>query len=326
MAVTSQSFLDASIERTAAGVSWGAVFAGAVAAAALSLILIVLGIGLGVSAISPWPQRGLGASALGASSIAWLVLTQIVASGVGGYLAGRLRIKWATVHTDEVYFRDTAHGFLSWAVAALVVASLIGGTVGNVRSSGASAGAALTATSATAAAATTASAATNESAEHNASSPSSSVQSNREGTTKYLVDSLFRAAPSAPSAPSAPDASPESDAAVRVEAERIFANSIHSASLYPQDQQYLAQVVARRTGLSAADADKRVSDTFTIVHNSVVNAEQRARLAADKVRKAAANSALWMFVSLLFGAFVASLAATLGGKQRDEVVHISAGL
>ena len=110
------------LERLAAGlpgsaVSWGAILAGAAAAAALSLILLILGTGLGLSAMSPWAQAGATAATLGVSTIVWITLTQLLASGMGGYLAGRLRTKWVAVHTDEVFFRDTAHGFLAWAVA-----------------------------------------------------------------------------------------------------------------------------------------------------------------------------------------------------------------
>ena len=146
MQTTEEAFSYATSERTSSGVSWGAILAGAAAIAALSLILLVLGVGLGFSTISPWPNSGIGAATLGASAIAWLVLTQIVAAGLGGYLAGRLRIKWATVHTDEVYFRDTAHGFLAWAIAALVVAILIGTVIGKSMSTGVSAGATIATT------------------------------------------------------------------------------------------------------------------------------------------------------------------------------------
>ena len=97
-------------------VSWGAIMAGA-AAAALSLILLILGTGLGLSSVSPWSHDGISATTFGVSTIVWLALTQLLASGMGGYLAGRLRTKWVETHTDEVYFRDTAHGFLAWAIA-----------------------------------------------------------------------------------------------------------------------------------------------------------------------------------------------------------------
>ncbi len=97
----------------ASAVSWGAIVAGAAAAAALSLILLMLGVGLGLSAVSPWARDGVSATTFGVSTIVWLTLTQLLASAMGGYLAGRLRTKWAAAHSDEVYFRDTAHGFLA---------------------------------------------------------------------------------------------------------------------------------------------------------------------------------------------------------------------
>ena len=320
MQTTEQIFSDATADRTSSGVSWGAILAGAAAAAALSLILLVLGVGLGFSTISPWPNSGIGAAALGASSIAWLILTQIIAAGLGGYLAGRLRIKWATVHTDEVYFRDTAHGFLAWAIAALVVATLIGTVIGKTMSTGVSAGATIASTVAGMAGASGAIA-----ADHNSSmalpgadgnNADRSNGGNSDAMMRYMVDSLFR------SDHSAPDSNGNADIAVRMEVGRIFINSIHSSNLPQQDEQYLAQVVARRTGLSVTDADQRVSATFNIVRTAVANAEQDARQAADHARRTAAYSALWMFVSLLSGAFIASLAATFGGRQRDHVAHV----
>ena len=320
MQTTEQSFSDVATDRTSSGVSWGAILAGAAAAAALSLILLVLGVGFGFSTISPWPNSGIGAAALGASSIAWLILIQIIAAGLGGYLAGRLRIKWATVHTDEVYFRDTAHGFLAWAIAALVVATLIGTVIGKTMSTSVSAGATIAATVAGMAGASSPIA-----ADYSSSPASSGTDGNNadrsnggngDAMMRYMVDSLFR------SDQSAPDATASADLAVRVEAGRIFINSLHASSLPRQDEQYLAQVVARRTGLSITDADKRVSATFNIVHTAIANAEQDARQAADHARKTAAYSALWMFVSLLSGAFIASFAATFGGRQRDHVAHV----
>jgi len=318
MQTAKEDFSYASSERTSSGVSWGAVFAGAASIAALSLILLVLGVGFGLSTISPWPDSGIGAATLGASSIAWLILTQIIAAGLGGYLAGRLRIKWATVHTDEVYFRDTAHGFLAWAIAALVVAILIGTVLGKSMS----AGAAAHATIATAEIGMTGASGA-IAAERNTSIASFGFDSNNadrsgggngDAMMKYMIDSLFR------SDQPAPDSIGSSDV-VRIEAGRIFVNSMHSSNLPPQDEQYLAQVVARRTGLTIADADKRVSATFNIVSTAIANREQDTRQAADLARKTAAYAALWMFVSLLSGAFVASFAATFGGRQRDRVVH-----
>lgn len=327
MSVPGQTVADAPVERTASGVSWGAIIAGAAASAALALILLVLGTGLGMSAVSPWPGHGIGAAAFGASTIVWLVLTQIIAAAAGGYLAGRLRIKWATVHTDEVYFRDTAHGFLAWSLAALVSASLIVSFAGSIAVAGAGVAAATSTVAGgvdkleardTGSGAETGRVTGTGAAAANGQRDEGAGRAAQEASQRYLVHSLFRAAPSATDTATRADAADDADAGL------IFANSIHAQALPPQDQQYLAQVVARHTGLSQDDAAKRVGDTFKIAHDAVMNAEQSAREAADKARKATAYSALWMFVSLLCGAFCASLAATFGGKQRDRVIHVAA--
>jgi hypothetical protein len=125
------------------GTSWGAIFAGAAAAAALSLILTMLGFGLGVSAISPWASQGVSESTLGYATIGWLAFTQIAASAVGGYMAGRLRARWINTHADEVYFRDTAHGLLAWAVASLVTAAFLSSAISATLSGGSHLGAAV---------------------------------------------------------------------------------------------------------------------------------------------------------------------------------------
>jgi hypothetical protein len=101
------------------------VIGGAFVSASLALILLSLGTGLGFSGVSPWSNFGASAASVGKAAVACLILTQIIASAMGGYLAGRLRTKWANVHTDEVYFRDTAHGFLVWAVGLVITASLL---------------------------------------------------------------------------------------------------------------------------------------------------------------------------------------------------------
>src|ERR1035438_10481795 len=107
------------------GVSWPAVMGGAFVTAALSLILLSLGTGLGLSSISPWTNTGASASTIGAAAIVWVIMMQLIASAMGGYLAGRLRTKWVSIHSDEVYFRDTAHGFLAWAVAVVITAAFL---------------------------------------------------------------------------------------------------------------------------------------------------------------------------------------------------------
>ena len=162
------------------GVSWAAIFAGAAAAAALSLLLLRLGAGLGFSAVSPWSGEGVGAKGLGITAIIWLAVTQIIASGMGGYLAGRLRVKWANMHGDEVYFRDTAHGFLAWAVATLVTATLVAGSVSSVIGSGVQAGANVASGAATAMSSAAGSAAGNH------------ANNGAGNSSDYFIDTLFR--------------------------------------------------------------------------------------------------------------------------------------
>src|SRR4051812_29189103 len=107
-------------------VSWGAVIAGAVGATAVSLVLTLLGSGLGLSVISPWSINNPSLTTVAASALIWLIIVHWIGSAAGGYLAGRLRGGWTGLHRDEVMFRDTTHGFLTWGIAVLLVAALSG--------------------------------------------------------------------------------------------------------------------------------------------------------------------------------------------------------
>jgi hypothetical protein len=215
---------------------------------------------------------------------------QLLASVLGGYLAGRLRTRWVTVHTDEVFFRDTAHGFLAWAVSTLLMATLLSSAIGTAISSGLEAGGAVAKTAAHVA----------------------TAQKPDAGPLGYYVDSLLRADRNRAAPPDAPDHAPE--------VTRIFANALQSGELPDADRQYLGQVVAERTGLAQPEAEQRVTDTFTRLRQSMDQAAAKAKQVADDARKASALLALWLVVSLFVGAFVASYSATLGGRLRDSSV------
>lgn len=252
------------------GVSWGAVIGGAFVAAALSLILLALGAGFGLSAVSPWSNVGATAGEIGAAAIIWLIVTEAISSALGGYLAGRLRTRWRAIHTDEVHFRDTANGFLVWAVAVVVtVAFLASGAVAMV-----------------------------------GGAPGEAATAAGSSVPGYFVDRLFR---------SDRPAASENDPIVRSEAARIFDYAVRGAPEggANQDTAYLAQLVSAKTGLTLADSEHRVSDTIAA-----------ARQDADEARKATAHALLWIFIALLVGAFCASFAATIGGRQRDHVPAI----
>ncbi|HTN66994.1 MAG TPA: hypothetical protein VL051_12515 [Burkholderiaceae bacterium] len=298
--VYSVDTIDAGDARTA-GVSWGAVFAGAAVAAALSLILLILGFGLGLSAVSPWSYNE-HATALGAASIIWIAFMQLAASAIGGYLAGRLRVKWASVHADEVYFRDTAHGLLTWAVASLFTAALLAGATRAALGGAIDIGTGASATAAPAVAAAV------TSSQSNSASPAGAAPFD------YFSDMLLRSEQTAPQADSE---------ASRREVNRIFLTSIGAGQLAPDDRAYLAQLVANRSGMSQVEAEQRVDAVYGRAAKAASDAKTAAKNAAETARKAAAHSALWMFVALLLGAFVASLAATVGGRQRDHVPVIA---
>lgn len=297
----------ASVDDTAvqaSAVSWAAIFAGAAGAAALSLVLLILGTGLGLSAVSPWSMEGITATTFGFGAIAWLSFTQLAASGMGGYLAGRLRTRWAAVDTDEVYFRDTAHGFLTWAVASLLTLALLTSIVGSIIGGGIRAGAAVV-DGAAGSAATMVAAGTSSDEESN--------------TLEYFVDSLFRGdrASSAEGAEGMEEQGREVSGISASEVTRIFAQALHTGTLPQEDKRYIGQLIAERTDLTQQNAEQRVSEGFEKVKATLEEAETTAREAADEAREATAYGALWMFVTLLMGAFAASLMAVFGGRQRD---------
>ena len=261
-------------EAKSSAVTWGAVIAGAFVTAALSLILMALGVGVGLSATSVWAGGAALAHGAGVGAIVWLIVTELLACGMGGYLAGRLRTKWVALHTHEVYFRDTAHGFLVWAVSLVISAAFLATTISSM------VGGAAGATSA---------------------SSSNATAANSSMANAYFADSLFRTA--------APTAS-ANDAATRTEANLVLLNGVAQRSLTAQDRTYLAELVSAKTGMRGVEAERRVDEVFN---------EDLA--AADAARKAAAHSLYWMFVAFLIGAFVASHAATVGGRQRDRVAR-----
>jgi hypothetical protein len=275
-------------------VSWGAIAAGAVAAAALTLLLVAFGAGMGFSAVSPWSDSGVSGSTFSIATGIYLVLVGIMSSAVGGYIAGRLRSKWSSVHSNEVFFRDTAHGFLAWAFATLISATALASTTAYL-ANGASAGLA---------------GATGQAAR--AANPA-----------ELYVDKLFRApaaastsaapaqqsdnAANANPAPSAADGGAMGNARSRSEIVRLWTADFRDGDgLTASDRSYVAQVIAARTGMSQADAEKRVNEVVT-----------EAKTAIDKARRAAAKLSFWLTAALLFGAFSASLTGAEGGALRD---------
>jgi hypothetical protein len=270
------------LEENQSAVSWAAIAAGGIATAALTLLLLAFGAGMGFSAISPWSNSGISSGTFNIAAGIYLIVVAMLASTIGGYVAGRLRTKWVGVHSDEVAFRDTAHGFLAWAFAAVLGSALLG-SAATYLVGGAAQGAA------------------------QGVSQGAAASQSPGGANEYFVDLLLRPNPAGQSTPAQQGAS---DVTLRREVGRIFTRSLRERNLSAADRTYLAQLVSSRAGVDQAEADKRVADALN-----------QAKIAADEARSAAAKTALWLTAAMLVGAFAASLAAIEGGQLRDGRWH-----
>jgi hypothetical protein len=266
--------------------SWPSIIAGAFVAASATLILVALGSGIGFASISPWSNHGVSATTFAVTGAIWLILTQWISSALGGYIAGRLRTRWIGTHSHEVFFRDTAHGLITWAVATVLVAAVLSsslmsgvGAAGHAVADAASAGV--------------------QGAMQSSASTSSPVSA-------YSVDKLFRSTGSSGSGATVADP--------RIETGHIIANALTNGSVPDADRAYLVEQVAARTGISQTDAQARV-DAFIA---TVMQAQVKLKADADAARKAAAKTSIFLALSMLIGAFIASVAAALGGRLRDE--------
>lgn len=223
-----------------AAISWSAVFAGALAALGLSIVLIILGSAFGFGAMSPFSGDGLSATTIGIVTIVWLVFTQIFASVAGGYIAGRMRARW-DIHKDEVYFRDTVHGFLTWALASGIMFAMVAIAAGG--------GASAVTTMAAAA-----------------------VQSEDgvPGPADLITDRLYRA----------PGANLETADASGREALRLFLKAMDDENtITSEDRAWLVQDVSARTGLSASEAEARVQTALNNVDTAREEAQEAVNVA-----------------------------------------------
>jgi hypothetical protein len=259
-------------------VSWGAILAGGFTAAAVTLIVVAFGVGAGLSVVSPWSGEGISATTASWAAGLFLVVVAMIASTFGGYITGRLRPGWDDVNVHERFFRDTAHGFVAWAFATVMTVTALAGA-GTHLLAAASAGAV----------------------------PAAGVgaaQAASNGGDIY-VDRLLRVGPQTSGQTGA---APSSDqAATRAELLRtIGPATLKGGEASADDRSYAARLIAARTGISQSEAELRVNQTIA-----------QAKEAADRARRAAAKFSLWIAVSLLAGAFSASLAAAEGGKLRN---------
>lgn len=249
-------------------VSWPSIAGGALVAIAITLILFTLGSSFGLSLASPWGRAADTAAHVGVFAGIWLVVVQWLSSGIGGYLAGRMRVRWAGLHGHEVFFRDTAHGLMAWSLATVIMAAVAAWAGVGAAAAGADAA--------------------------KASAPQNLA---------YDTDRLFRT--------QSGDAAP---APVREEAARTLTVAAASGALNPDDRNWLTDAVATHAGVPTETATSRI--------NAVLESERQAvdaaKTAADEAREATAKASILAALSLAVGAFIASVAAAIGGQLRDK--------
>lgn len=258
-------------------ISWGPTFAGGLIAAAVFFVLIsfAVAIGLAVSSVSPtWRDTSVGLVVL---SGAWVVLVAVGSFALGGYIVGRMRSTWRAA-ADEVHFRDGIHGLLVWSVAVIVGVGLTWASTSSLNESMSKsnpAGSERTAAGAT------------------ASEPS---------FLTFEIDRLLWSQNRAQTP----------DAETRAEAGRILEKGLGRSDLAKDDHDRLVQLVSARTGLAAADADRRVGQVLT-----------ESRSAAAKARQSAVVIAFTLAAALAAAAAAAWGAAVIGGRHRDENISPS---
>jgi hypothetical protein len=245
---------------------WTPVIAGAFGAAALSFILVTFGVTIGLGVSSTSPTWRDASAALALLSGLYLILQAIASFGLGGYIAGRTRRPHAAARTEDVESRDGFHGLATWALAVLLGATLV-----------ALVGAADFA--------------------RPAASRAGANASSAEPLLSYELDRLLRS----PRRAANVDIGPE-----RAEAGRILLTSSSHSGVNSDDRAYLVQQVAAATGLSPADADKRVN---TAIEDS--------RTAIARSRHSAVILAFSLAAATLLGAVTAWMTACAGGRHRD---------
>ena len=92
--------------------------------------------------------------------------------------------------------------------------------------------------------------------------------------------------------------------------------AIATGGIADSDRTYLVSLIEHKSGASPQDAKSRVDEFVTAMND----AKTEAAKAADAARRVAAETAIYTALSMLIGAFIASVSAVLGGHLRDEHV------
>ena len=271
-------------------VEWGAVIAGGVMAAAISFVLLTFGTAIGLSFVSPWQEAGAPSKMVASLAVFWTISQQIGALIAGGYIAGRMRSRWAEKNADETEFRDGLHGGLVWAVSVVITAFLVLSTAGAVVKT--------------------------------ATDAAGRVAAASVDPMAYQIDAMLRpaagtrspsSATAVPGSTSGARSGTASDAELRGELTRTFARAVTNGTFGDDDRKYVASVVAQHTGLTQEEAERRITTAYN-------EASRLAKETAEKARRAALLTGFVTAAALLVSLAAAWWSAIKGGDHRDKSI------
>ena len=271
-------------------IDWPAIIAGTVLATAISFVLMTFGSAIGLTLTSAYEGRGMTLFWFAIAAALWMLWVQISSFMAGGYLTGRMRRRNYDATEYESDIRDGSHGLIMWAVCVLLGALI------------AFSGVSAVVATATGAASTVVAGAA-------AGAAGNADEMLGEGDS-LLVDRLLRTT-NASAQPSTADN--------RSEVGRILAGALDDEELVDSDRQYLASVVAARSGLSQEEAQARVDETWAQAQEARAVAEE----AAETARRIGLIAAFLTAASLFASAIGAYFGATLGGNHRDRQVMVT---
>ena len=270
-------------------VEWSAVLAGGAMAAAISFVLLTFGSAIGLSFVSPWKEAGLSGKVVAGLAVFWMMAQQIGAAMAGGYIAGRMRSRWADANSDEVEFRDGLHGGLVWAVGVIITAAFLLGAAGSAIKAGTEVAGRIASTT-------------------------------NVDPLDYTIDTLLRGSPrpagaATPANQSAAQISATTTANTELRGEllRTFTRAVADGTMADSDRSYVAGIVAQRTGVPQQEAERRVTEVYN-------NVTRTTKETADKARRSGILVGLVTAASLLASLGAAWWSAIQGGNHRDNSV------
>ena len=265
-------------------VSWGAIFAGATAVIAVELLLNLLGAGVGAATINP-QQGQLPGQGLALGAVIWFALSCIISLFIGGWVVGRL--------AERSSKRDGAlHGFVTWAVASLVLVYMLSTAVGGLLGGAASV----------------------------LGQTASLAGRGAQAAAPMMTDVIGQATGVTPEEVRA-DAG---DLARDPNFQAFVSGLIRNGQVTPQDREALAKLLVQRRNMSMDEANATIDRWQAQIAQGVQQAKQTTAQAATAAASGVSKGAFGSFFALLLG-LIAAIAGSWVGTQEFATFHPTAG-